>query len=82
METGNHKLISDLSEKYADKMCGDDNNKLFSRGSIAAAYIIGAEETLHRVCNVISESAVVGGISRQQSQTLIRIIQAIEQHGD
>lgn len=82
METDKHKLISDLSEKYSERMCGGDNDKAFSRGSIAAAYIIGAEETLHRVCNVISESAVVGGISRQQSQTLIRIIQAIEQHGN
>lgn len=82
METDNHKLISDLSEEYADRMSDGDFNKTFDRGDIAAAYIIGAEETLNRVCNVIRESAVVGGISLQQSQTIIRIIQAIEQRGN
>lgn len=79
METDNHKLISDLSEKYADRMCDGDNSKVFSRGSIAAAYIIGAEETLHRVCNAIRESATIGGISPRQSQILLMIIQSIEQ---
>lgn len=80
METDNHRLISDKSEEYAERMCEGNNDKMFGRGSIAAAYIIGAEETLHRICNVIRESAIIGGISRQQSQTLIRIIQSIEQN--
>lgn len=76
MEVDKHLLISDLSEKYADKMCQCSTS--FSRGSIAAAYIIGAEETLHRVCNVIRESSLIGGISPQQSSILLNIIQEIE----
>ena len=81
MNKDNHKLISGLSEGYADQMCSGDNERKFCRGRIAAAYIIGAEETLHRVCNVIRESAAVGGITPHQSYTLIKIIEAIESNG-
>lgn len=82
MNTDNHKLITDLSIEYANQMCAGDNERKFCRGSIAAAYVIGAEETLRRVCNVIRESANVGGLSTRQSQTLLRIIDDIEMHPD
>lgn len=77
MNTDNHHLISSLSEKYADRMC-EGGKDTFSRGSITAAYIIGAEATLHRVCNVILESGRCGGISPRQSGALINLIQQIE----
>lgn len=79
MEQSNkHILISDLSEEYADRMCEGDNDRRFCRGSIAAAYVIGAKTTLRRVCGVIMESAVIGGVTAEQSQTLLRIIEHIE----
>lgn len=82
MERNNHKLISDLSVKYADRMCGGDNDRKFGRGSIAAAYIIGAEDTLHRVHDAIGYSVTVGGLTPTQAGTLLRIIDDIEATSD
>lgn len=45
-QSNNHILISDLSEEYTDALCNGNPDKSFCRGSIAAAYVIGAEETL------------------------------------
>lgn len=78
MEIDNHHCISDLSEIYADEMCDGDPGHTFSRASIAAAYIIGAEKTLKRVCNVIRESARVGGISLWQCERLLLSIESVE----
>lgn len=61
MEVDNHLLIESLSGKYADRMCDGDPERRFSRAAVAMAYIVGAEETLHRICNVIVESSRQGG---------------------
>lgn len=82
MDPNNHILISDKSEAYANRMCDGDASQTFNRGDIAAAYIIGAETTLHRICNAIQASVFVGGLSKQQSQTLLRIIEKIENTPD
>lgn len=75
----NHKLISDLSEEYADSMsAAKPADTSFSRGDIAAAYIIGAEKTLRRVCNVIRESGAVGGLTGSQTERLLGVIELIE----
>lgn len=78
MIADDHRLISDLSEEYADRMTKSDTERTFSRGCIAAAYIIGAEETLRRVCNVIRQVAIIGGIPVGQSEKLLRAIEKIE----
>lgn len=79
MEIDNHLLISDLSIEYADSMCDGDDSRKFCRGSIAAAYIIGAEEALRRVRTYIRESANVDkGLSKEQARTLLRIIDFFE----
>ena len=74
----NHELICGLSLKYADAMCDGNPEKQFSRGGIAAAYVMGAEETLRRVTNIIRESAAIGGLSPQQAGKLLLIIETIE----
>lgn len=73
-----HSLISGLSQRYADRMAAGDETRTFGRSSIAAAYIIGAEETLHRICNIIRESSVCGGLQPRQAQVLLNIINEIE----
>ena len=79
METDKHRLIAALSAKYTDGICeAKADNAAFTRESIAAAYIVGAEETLRRVCNVIRQSAVCGGITHTQSDMLIGLINHIE----
>lgn len=79
MDIDRHILISELSEKYADHMCDGDCNRQFCRGSIAAAYIVGANETLRRLCNIIKASAQVkNGLTPQQSRTLLDLIEDIE----
>lgn len=78
MEINKHRLIAGLSRNYADKMCDGNDAATFDRCSIAAAYIIGAEETLHRVCNIILESARIGGIDRANAAILLETIEAIE----
>lgn len=78
MYTDNHRLISDLSEKYASEILRIKSGKPFVKGDIAAAYIIGAEETLRRVSNIIRHSAKVGGISPWKAATLLRAIEQIE----
>lgn len=78
METNNRQLISDLSTEYADRMCKGDDDRQFSRSALAAAYVVGAEATLTRACNIIRESAAMGGLSPRQSDILLRIINDIE----
>lgn len=79
METDNHRLIAALSAKYTDGICeAKADNTTFTRESIAAAYIVGAEETLQRICNVIRESAKCGGLTQVQSKALIGLIEHIE----
>ena len=73
-----HRLISDLSAEYADSLASDGPDTAFTRGDIAVAYIIGAEETLQRVCNIVRESAASGGITPLQSQRIIGVIELIE----
>lgn len=77
-QSNNHILISDLSEEYTDALCNGNPDKSFCRGSIAAAYIIGAEETLQRISEVIRMSSLVGGLTPTQSGTLLRMIEDIE----
>lgn len=72
-----HNLISDLSEQYAAKML-EVSGDSFTKANIAAAYIIGAEETLQRVCNVIRHSAKCNGLTQTQCATLLSAIQLIE----
>lgn len=78
MYTDNHRLISDLSEKYASEILRIKDGKPFGKGDIAAAYIIGAEETLQRACNAIRHSVKAGGITQRQGSTLLRAIERIE----
>lgn len=78
MQTDRHKLIAMRSVEYADAMCDGDDERKFCRGSIAAAYIIGAEETLHRICEIIKFSAQIGGITDRQYQSLLHAIEDIE----
>lgn len=78
MFSDNHQLISDLSEEYAKNMLKHKNGNPFLKADIAAAYIIGAEETLRRVSNIIRHSAKVGGISSWKAATLLRAIEQIE----
>lgn len=81
METDNHQLISDLAVHYADQMCGGNPEKKFDRRSIAAAYIIGAEEVLHRVQATIMTIVRIGApgcITKEQGEKLLRTIEGIE----
>ena len=78
MENDNHKLIGQLALEYTEYMSGSDDNAEFTGGDIAAAYIIGAEKTLRRVCNVIRYSAEISGLSKEQADTLLRAIEAVE----
>lgn len=78
MFSDNHQLISDLSEEYAKNMLKHKNGNPFLKADIAAAYIIGAEETLQRACNAIRHSVKAGGITQRQGSTLLRAIERIE----
>lgn len=78
MENDNHKLIGQLALEYTEYMSGSDDNAEFSGGDIAAAYIIGAEKTLRRVCNVIRYSAEICGLTADQADKLLSAIEAIE----
>lgn len=78
MYTDNHRLISDLSGKYASEILRIKDGKPFGKGDIAAAYIIGAEETLQRACNAIRHSVKAGGITQRQGSTLLRAIERME----
>lgn len=77
-ESSPDRLISDLAVEYADEMAGGNPDKAFARGDIAAAYIIGAKETLTRVTNVIRESADIGGLPFHKAKTLLDLISHIE----
>lgn len=78
MEEDKHKLIAGLSIEYTERMCDSDDNAEFSPGDIAAAYTIGSEKTLRRVCNVIRESCIVGGITDDQTAKLLSAIESVE----
>lgn len=78
MNTDNHRLISDLSKDYAESLSKGNPEATFTCGDITVAYIIGAEEAVRRVCNVIRESAAAGGLTTYQSQRLIGIVELIE----
>lgn len=78
MEIDDLRLIAGLSAKYADGLCEHKDNETFDRGSIIAAYIIGAYETLHRVMNVIRESVQPHGLTDVQARRIIEIITIIE----
>ncbi len=78
MEIDDLRLISGLSVKYADELCKQTGNEHFDRGSIVAAYLVGASETLHRALNVIRESVWPHGLTDIQARRLIDIITIIE----
>lgn len=78
MEENNNNLICDLAEEYADSMCSGDNEVKFSRGSIVAAYIIGAETALQRFRNTILAVERMGGLDSRQAHKLIMTINEIE----
>lgn len=78
MNKDNHRLISDLSKEYTESLSKGNSEATFTCGDIAAAYIIGAEEALQRVCNVIRESVLAGGLTSYQSQRLIGVVELIE----
>lgn len=73
-----HQLIIERSDRYVEALTQGYPSKTFDRGSVAAAYILGAEEALGRICSVIRYSADIGGISPTQSRILLRIVDAIE----
>lgn len=79
MNIDDHKRIASMAEAYADRMCDGDENRKFSRGGVASAYICGGVATLHRVCDVIRVSeAVAGGLSAEQTRKLLGLIKQIE----
>ena len=78
MNKDNHRLISDLSKEYTESLSQSNPEATFTCGDIAVAYIIGAEEALQRVCNVIRESVLAGGLTSYQSQRLIGVVELIE----
>lgn len=73
-----YALITDLSIKYADRMCEGNRDATFCRSDIAAAYQIGAIDALTRICNTIKEITVIAGLSEFQASRLLYTINAIE----
>lgn len=71
-----HLFIAGLARSYALGLC--DGEKTFSRDAIICTYITAAEKTLRRVCNVIRESAAIGGITAEQCVKLLRSIEEVE----
>lgn len=79
MELSNSSLISRLSESYADGICSVKSGKPLSRGSIAAAYIVGASAAINRICLLIEASAKAEkGLTQKQAQKLIGLIELTE----
>lgn len=74
----NHLFIAELAKAYADERCEGDNEKKFDRFTIINTYITASEKTLQRVCNVIKESTIIGGLSEIQATRLLACIEAIE----
>ena len=70
--------VSERAETYADSMCDGDPGKRFCRGSIAAAYIVGADDMLRRIRLIITGSGYVGGLSADQARKLLRLIDLTE----
>lgn len=75
-----HRLIAMCAADYADSMCqaSGDDIAVFDRHDISVAYIQGGEKTLRRVCNVISYSAHIGGLTTEQAEKLLLSIETIE----
>lgn len=73
-----HLFIAGLARSYALGLCDGDSEKTFGRDDIICSYITAAEKTLRRVCNVIRESAAIGGITAEQCVKLLRSIEEVE----
>lgn len=79
----NHNCIADHAVAYVNEVFGKEEHIEICKGEMVAAYIIGAEKTLKRVCNVIQESANVGGLTQEQLNKLLLAIEVIEcRHAD
>lgn len=71
--------MSALSERYADSQCGGNETRMFTRESLAAAYIIGSLATLKRICLLIEASAEAQkGLSKEQAQKLLQLVRLTE----
>lgn len=74
-----HRLISDLSAEYADSLSKNNPDATFTRGDIAVAYIIGAEEVMSRILRLIKASTnIENGLSEIQSKKLLGLIRTTE----
>lgn len=72
-------LISSLSERYADAMCGGDPQRSFDRSCIAAAYIVGSMATRQRITNIIDAAVrCENGLHKGDALRLLRAIEHIE----
>lgn len=78
INTLEHNYITDLALEYANDVFGNDECIEIGKGELVAAYMIGAVKTLKRVCNVIQESANVGGLTQDQQNKLLLAIEVIE----
>lgn len=78
MNTMEHNYIADLAIAYTDDVFGNCDCIEIGKGEMVAAYMIGAEKTLKRVCDVIQESANVGGLTQDQLNKLLLAIEVIE----
>lgn len=78
MNSMEHNYIADLAQSYTDDVFGNNECIEICKGEMVAAYMIGAEKTLKRVCNVIQESANVGGLTQDQLNKLLLAIEVIE----
>lgn len=77
-KVNDNSLVSALSERYADRMCEGNADKTFTRGSIAAAYIVGANGLLCRVAALIRASVCKDGLTSRQADKLLGLISYAE----
>ena len=79
MELNNNSLISRLSDRYSDMMTANGGNLKSCKPAIAAAYIIGATATLHRICLLIDGSSKVeNGLPPEKARKLLELIKLTE----
>lgn len=80
INTMEHNYITELALSYADDVFGKEEHIEICKGEMVAAYMVGAVKTLKRVCNVIKESANVGGLTQDQLNKLLLAIEVVESH--
>lgn len=75
---GEFPLTERLARQYADRLCGGDHGKAFSRDDIKMAYLMGGAAAMTRTREAILHACGRKTLSGQDTSMLLAVIDHIE----